>query len=110
MSDSVVMAQAEAFAASLADLTPVAERRGSYVQAPAVARTYVSDRALPVALVRSARALVLRRRAVVVVRERDGYRHITPGGRLEPGGTVEAAVRREVLDWSATLLRSAQVR
>jgi hypothetical protein len=57
-----VMAQAEAFAASLADLTPVAERRGNYVQAPAVARKLVSDRALPVALVRSARALVLRRR------------------------------------------------
>ena len=66
---NVVMAQAEAFAASLADLTPVAERRGNYVHAPVVARTYVSDRALPVA-----RAL------------------------------------RELPDWSATLLRSAQLR
>ena len=34
---------AEAFAASLADLTPVAERRGNYVDAPVVARTYISD-------------------------------------------------------------------
>ncbi|WP_296489283.1 NUDIX domain-containing protein [Phenylobacterium sp.] len=99
---------AEAFAASLADLMPVAERRGNYVHAPVVARTYISDRALPVALVRSARALVLRRRAVVVVRERDGYRHITPGGRLEPGETVEEAVRREVLEecgWRLGALR-----
>ncbi|WP_397419610.1 NUDIX hydrolase [Phenylobacterium sp.] len=99
---------AETFAASLADLTPIAERTGNYIHAPVVARTYISDRALPAALVRSARAVVFRRRAVVVVREGDGYRHIAPGGRLESGETVEDAVRREVLEecgWRLGALR-----
>ena len=50
------------------------------------------------ALVASVRVVVLKNSAVVVVRARDGFRHIIPGGRREPGETTEQTARREALE------------
>jgi 8-oxo-dGTP pyrophosphatase MutT (NUDIX family) len=91
---------AAAFAASIAHLTPVSDREGRYIHVPVRARTYVADIEWPEVIVSSVRAVVFRRRAVVVVRHWDGHRHIIPGGRREPGETIEQAVRREVLEES----------
>jgi ADP-ribose pyrophosphatase YjhB (NUDIX family) len=91
---------AAAFAVSIAHLAPISDREGTYIYAPVRARTYVADIAWPEAIVSSVRAVVFRGRAVVVVRHWDGHRHIKPGGRREPGETIEQAVRREVLEES----------
>lgn len=54
--------------------------------------------ALPDArLVTSVRAVVFRGPSVVVVTA-DGQRHVMPGGRLEAGEGLEAALRREVAE------------
>ena len=97
-----------AFAARLARLEPMQDLE---VQWPALrlrVRTYIGDIACPTALALSARAVVFKDSRVVVVRQDDGLHHIEPGGGLEPGETVEAAVRREVAEetgWSVGPLR-----
>ncbi|WP_293677004.1 NUDIX domain-containing protein [uncultured Phenylobacterium sp.] len=99
---------ADAFTASITHLTPLSDREGRYDHAPVRARTYVTDHGWPEVLAFSVRAVVFRRNSVVVVRLRDGYRHILPGGRREPGETLEEALRREVLEesgWHLALLR-----
>ena len=57
----------------------------------------------------SARALVLRGEDVLVVREPDGGRHLLPGGRLEPGESIEDALRREVLEETGWALRDPRL-
>lgn len=64
---------------------------------------YCGDESPPVALVTSARAIVLRGGEVLVVREPGDRPYIIPGGRCEAGESSEATVRREVLEetgWS----------
>ena len=61
-------------------------------------RTYVGKIVCPTELVTSARAVVFKTDQVVVVRQRDGGRHVEPGGRLERGETIERALRRELLE------------
>jgi ADP-ribose pyrophosphatase YjhB (NUDIX family) len=54
----------------------------------------------------SARAVVLRDGGVLVVRDPDS-RHILPGGRCEPGETLEQTVHREALEetgWAVVVL------
>jgi len=58
---------------------------------------HLSQQLPDVALITSARALVLRDALILVQRDL-GSTHIDPGGRLEPGETPEEAVRREVLE------------
>lgn len=91
-------ALAPLFAAQLADVAPLFDGEAQWPAARLRMRTYVGDIAWPVALATSARVVVFRAARVVVVRQRDGQRHINPGGRLEPGESVEAAARREVLE------------
>jgi 8-oxo-dGTP pyrophosphatase MutT (NUDIX family) len=91
---------AAAFTASIAHLNPISDREGQYNYAPVRVRTYIADIELPEAIASSVRAVVLRGRAVVVVRHWDGYRHVIPGGRREQDETIEQTVRREVLEES----------
>lgn len=71
-------------------------------------RTYLSGPALPDVLITSIRAVVFRRGRVVVIRERTGPPHVTPGGRREDGEDLESTLRRELLEecgWSVGDLR-----
>jgi 8-oxo-dGTP pyrophosphatase MutT (NUDIX family) len=95
------MTQEEAaatFTASIAHVTPLIDRVVDWPQLRLRARTYIGDTAWPDIVASSARAIVFRRGAVVVVRTKDGQRHINPGGQREPGETIEQTVRREVLE------------
>lgn len=65
---------------------------------------YLTDDAPPLYLVTSARAVVIRDGCVLVMQDRDGTRHILPGGRLEAGESPETAVRREVSEESGWTL------
>jgi len=67
---------------------------------PVRQRYFLRDSAYPVELLIGARAVVFRGSKVVVVRDNTGAHHIQPGGHLEAGETVEAAVRREILEES----------
>lgn len=58
--------------------------------------TYLTNEAPPDGLVTSARCIVVREGEVLVVTDRDGVRHIVPGGRREPGETSMATAQREV--------------
>lgn len=59
---------------------------------------YRTDEAPPLAYVTSVRAIVFRGGEVLVVREPNGKPYIIPGGRCEAGESIEATVRREVLE------------
>lgn len=71
-------------------------------------RTYLAGPALPDVLITSIRAVVFRRGRVVVIRERTGPPHVTPGGRREVGEALETTLRRELREecgWSVGELR-----
>jgi 8-oxo-dGTP pyrophosphatase MutT (NUDIX family) len=59
---------------------------------------YRTDEAPPLAYVTSVRAIVFRGGEVLVVWEPNGKPYIIPGGRCEAGESIEATVRREVLE------------
>lgn len=95
-----------ALAAFLEPLLPDAEElvvRGPYRLRLAA---YVTPARPPAALVTSVRGVVLRGDAVLVVRDPDGE-HILPGGRIEPGETWEAALRRAVEEETGRQLGAA---
>jgi 8-oxo-dGTP pyrophosphatase MutT (NUDIX family) len=52
----------------------------------------------PAAVISSVRAIVLRDDAVLVAEDADGLRHILPGGRIEAGEPLDAALRREIAE------------
>ncbi len=86
------------FAAELDGRTPIFEQEERWLAVRLRMQIFVGDIAWPTILATSARAVVFKGARVVVVRQTDGERHVRPGGRLEPGETVEAAARREVLE------------
>ena len=59
--------------------------------------SYLCDGMPPLELVTSVRAVVLRGREVLAVRDPGGL-HVMPGGRREPGESVPETLRREVLE------------
>lgn len=59
--------------------------------------SYLSSELPPLYCVVSARAVVLRDDRVLVVRDPDTT-HVTPGGRRQPGESLEQTLRREVIE------------
>jgi ADP-ribose pyrophosphatase YjhB (NUDIX family) len=58
---------------------------------------YLTTEEPPIEYVTSVRGLLFRSKAVLVQSDLDGV-HILPGGRCEPGETLEQTLRREVLE------------
>jgi 8-oxo-dGTP pyrophosphatase MutT (NUDIX family) len=87
-------------AAFLARQTPLAEGTTSWVSGTVPLRVtwYVGNELPPLEYVNSVHSLVLRGNSVLVLRNRDGSYHIVPGGMREPGESLEATLRREVLE------------
>jgi ADP-ribose pyrophosphatase YjhB (NUDIX family) len=89
---------AKSFGAELARLTPIFDGEVVWPRARLRARTFIGELDFPPQLHSSARAVVFKGSKVVVVREIHGENHVEPGGGIEPGETVEQAVRREVAE------------
>ena len=89
---------AAAFAAELDQRDCFLDRQVIWEAGPFRKRYYLGDDAYPQSLVTSARSIVFRGSKVVVVSDRIGACHIQPGGHIEDGETIEAAVRRELLE------------
>jgi ADP-ribose pyrophosphatase YjhB (NUDIX family) len=66
---------------------------------------YVESRQPPLPYVTSVRGLVFRTESLLVLRNADGT-HILPGGRREPGETLEDTLLREVLEETGWTIRS----
>jgi len=65
---------------------------------------YLSSETPPLTYITSVRCVLLRGRQILVQRDIDST-HILPGGRREPGETLEETLRREVLEetgWTLT--------
>ena len=92
---------ADDLTAFLARHAPIGEEQTLWAGGtrPLTITSYLGDGLPPLELVTSVRSIVLRESAILVLRNRDGA-HIMPGGRREPGETLEEMVRREVLEES----------
>lgn len=53
---------------------------------------------VPEVMVSAVRAVVFKEQRVIVLTESGGTRHVMPGGRREAGESLEATVRRELLE------------
>lgn len=97
------------FAATLETRAPIFDGEVTWPSGARLrVRTFVGDFDFPPELRSSARAVVFKGSCVVVVRERHGEHHVEPGGGIEPGETVEQAVRREVAEecgWNVGALK-----
>jgi ADP-ribose pyrophosphatase YjhB (NUDIX family) len=86
------------FTARLETRTPLTDAVAVWPQARLRNRVFVDDLDFPPELLISARAVVFKGSRVVVVDEIHGETHVEPGGGIEPGETVEAALRREIAE------------
>ncbi len=59
---------------------------------------HLGSAAPPREYISSARAIVLREGSLLLVDDRDGVRHVLPGGRLEDDETPEQALHREIAE------------
>jgi ADP-ribose pyrophosphatase YjhB (NUDIX family) len=89
---------ARSFGAGLERRIPIFDGEVVWPKARLRARTFIGEFDFPPELRSSARAVVFKASKVVVVREIHGENHVEPGGGIEPGETVEQAVRREVAE------------
>lgn len=72
-------------------------------------RTCLSHVLPPGASITSARAVLFRGDEVMVIQDPNGESYVVPGGRREPGESVEAALRREVLEETGWTLAQTAV-
>jgi 8-oxo-dGTP pyrophosphatase MutT (NUDIX family) len=91
---------ANRFSAELERRAPIYDGEAIWPSARLRERIYIDDFDYPAPLLSSARAVVFKGPRVVVVDEIHGEHHIVPGGGIEPGETVEEAVRREIAEES----------
>jgi 8-oxo-dGTP pyrophosphatase MutT (NUDIX family) len=108
MIDAALAALIASFETELAARKPIADAEVTWPSARLRKRTFADGFRFPPELLISARAVVFKDSRVVVVDEIHGERHIEPGGGIEPGETVEQAVRREVAEesgWSVRALK-----
>jgi ADP-ribose pyrophosphatase YjhB (NUDIX family) len=89
---------ASIFAAEIDGLAPLLDLEVQWPAARLRERVFIGDAEWPAPLATSGRCVVFKGANVLVVRQRDGQLHIRPGGRLAPGETLEAAIRRELLE------------
>ena len=75
---------------------------------PVGVTTYISDVLPPLELVTSVRAVVLHGTAAVVIHDGVDH-HVLPGGRREPGESVEATLAREVSEETGYTLKDSKV-
>ena len=93
------------FKAFLAPLTAFAVENKNWHGATLRLSCYLSGAEPPLRYVSSARVIVVQEDRVLVVKDPIG-KHIMPGGRLEPGESIEDALRREVLEETGWTLNS----
>ncbi len=86
------------FNASIAQFAPIWDAEVRWPQVRLRQRVYAVAMDLPEIMASSCRAVVFKGSRVVVVRQKDGGAHINPGGRREPGETLEQTTRREVIE------------
>lgn len=75
---------------------PIAQTTESWNDLPLRIALFGARVPVPPDLVTSVRAVVLRERAVLLLRNRDGVAHVVPGGRCAPGESLLATLHREV--------------
>ena len=83
--------------AFLARHTPAADEIETWGEMRLRVRTYLTGDLPPPDWITSVRAIVRRAAEILVVRD-PGRWHILPGGRREPGETIEQTLRREILE------------
>jgi ADP-ribose pyrophosphatase YjhB (NUDIX family) len=108
MNDAALATLIASFETELAGRQPTVDAEVIWPSARLRARTFIGPFDFPFDLLTSARAVVFKGSRVVVVDEIHGERHIEPGGGIEPGESVEQAVRREVAEesgWSVGALK-----
>lgn len=94
-------------ASLLANRTALVEESATWGNGllPLQIASYLSHEVMPLEFVTSVRCVLLQGAAVLVVRNLENNYHILPGGRRELGESLEATLRREILEetgWAIT--------
>lgn len=101
----------ERLAAFLVEQQRVAEEHPSWFNGrmPLQQHTYISRVFPPETLISSARAILFHKGQIMVIRDHKNEPYIIPGGRRDPGETVEETLRRELLEEVGWTVRALQL-